>query len=105
MRIALLLVSALAPALLAQNYPYVITSLAGTNPLGDGGPATSALLEYPSTIGVDPGTGTVLFNDTINRRIRQVNTSGVISTFVPGILADFKIDAAGNIYGVDGGYQ
>jgi sugar lactone lactonase YvrE len=105
MRIALLLVSALAPALLAQNYPYVITTLAGNNPLGDGGPATAALLEYPSTIGVDPGTGTVLFNDTINNRIRQVNTSGVISTFVRRTLADFKIDASGNLYGVDGEFQ
>ena len=88
----------------AQNYPYVISSLAGVNPLGDGGPAIQALLEFPTVVGVDNGSGAVYINDTINGKLRAISANGIISTFLPGTVQDFKIDAAGNLYAVDGNY-
>jgi uncharacterized protein (TIGR03437 family) len=59
-----------------------ITTVAGTGPsgfTGDGGMATSAQLNYPASVAVDPA-GNVYFVDLSNARVRKVNTSGVIST-------------------------
>jgi hypothetical protein len=81
--------------LLGQIYPYVISTVAGANPLGDGGPATSALLEFPTAVAVDNSSGFVYINDRINGRIRQISPSGTISTFLPAVAADFKVDASG----------
>src|SRR5690242_18212860 len=69
---------------LAQNYPYVISTLAGMNPLGDGGPAAAALLEFPTVVGVDNATGVVYINDAINLKLRQISPSGTISSFKNG---------------------
>ena len=52
----------------------VITTLAGTGALrfsGDGGPATSAALAYPSGVAVDGGN-VLLIADSSNHRIRRV---------------------------------
>lgn len=46
---------------------------------GDGGIATRALLNFPSGIAVD-SLGNLYIADTLNNRIRMVNTSGVIQT-------------------------
>jgi sugar lactone lactonase YvrE len=60
----------------------VITTVAGNGTpgySGDYGPATSASLNYPTGVAVDTA-GNVYIADTYNRRIRKVNTSGVITT-------------------------
>ena len=46
---------------------------------GDGGPATAAALDDPSSVAVEPG-GTVLIADMRNHRIRRVSPGGTIST-------------------------
>ena len=59
-----------------------ITTLAGTGELGfagDGGPAAAALLNDPAGVAVSPA-GDVYFSDNRNRRIRRVNSNGIIAT-------------------------
>jgi sugar lactone lactonase YvrE len=46
---------------------------------GDGGPATSAQLNSPSDVAVDPG-GNLFIADTGNNRIRAVDTAGTITS-------------------------
>src|SRR5207245_7780819 len=60
----------------------IITTLAGTGApggSGDGGPASSAKLFYPSGVAADRD-GNVYISDQINNRIRKVTPDGVIST-------------------------
>jgi len=98
----------------------VITTVAGSGEQGyggDGGPATSAMLDSPSGVAVD-GLGTIFIADTHNQRIRKV-VSGVITTIAGNGTAGFSgdngpatsatlnqpnavtIDAAGNVYFAD----
>src|SRR5262249_49377657 len=60
-----------------------IITVAGTGLVGysgDGGPATSAKLNYPFDVAVD-GNGNVFFSDEGNNRIREVvKSSGIITT-------------------------
>jgi hypothetical protein len=59
-----------------------ITRIAGTNLngfSGDGGPATSAELNMPMGVAVQPD-GSVLIADSNNHRIRRVSPSGTIAT-------------------------
>ena len=77
-----------------------ITTVAGNYSLGggysgDGGPATSAALYAPVTVTVD-GAGNLYIADTANNVIRQVNTSGTITTFA----GDYSL---GGTYSGDGG--
>jgi len=84
---------------------------------GDGGPATSAQLYYPTGVAVD-GAGNLYIADSGNNRVRKVS-SGVITTVAgggTGGLADggtatsaqmdwpvgLAVDAAGNLYISDG---
>ncbi|MGZ4001291.1 MAG: NHL domain-containing protein, partial [Mucilaginibacter sp.] len=60
---------------------------------GDGGPATSAQLNSPSSVAVDL-SGNIYIADQMNNRIRKVNASGTITTVVG--------DGNGGYYG-DGG--
>ena len=65
---------------------HVITTVAGTGGKsgykGDGGAATSALLNDPSGVAIDPA-GNLYIADTANAAIRKVNfTSGKIATLV-----------------------
>jgi sugar lactone lactonase YvrE len=64
----------------------IITTVAGSGPTGgpgsysgDGGPATSATLNFPSDVLVD-ASGNLFIRDSSNHRIRKVDTSGIITT-------------------------
>jgi sugar lactone lactonase YvrE len=97
-----------------------ITTIAGTGVEGfggDGGPATSALLDTPSGIAVD-ASGNVYIADSHNHRIRKVS-GGTITTIAGTGVAGFSgdgataasaqlalpsgiaVDASGNIYIAD----
>ena len=73
----------------------VITTFAGTGVAdfgGDGGPATSARLNYPQGLAVDQ-SGNVLIADYYNHRIRRVAVgSGVITTVVGNGVGGFSGD-------------
>ncbi len=60
----------------------IISTIAGTGVAGfsgDGGPATSAQVNYPRGVAID-GAGNVYFSDNNNQRIRRITPSGIIST-------------------------
>lgn len=99
-----------------------ITTFAGTGVAGfsgDGGQATSAMLNRPSKVSVD-GAGNVYIVDSGNSRIRKVTPNGIINSIAgngnagesgDGGLAtsaslnypeDVTADAAGNLYIADG---
>jgi len=102
----------------------VISPVAGNGTAGysgDGGPATSAELNYPSALALD-GAGNLYIADATNNVIRTVNGStGVITTFagdgVGGNSGDgglataaemydptgVALDSAGNVYIADSG--
>ena len=103
----------------------IITTVAGTGTAGfggDGGPATSALLNYPWGVTLG-GNGNLYIADLSNNRIRMLNTAGVISTVVGtgvrgyygdggaataaqlNVPAAVLVDVAGNLYVADSGNQ
>jgi DNA-binding beta-propeller fold protein YncE len=57
----------------------VITTVAGTYP-GDGGPATSAVLEDPWGVALDVEAGAVYIADRASHRVRRVQ-NGYVTTF------------------------
>lgn len=74
----------------------IITSVAGTPKQegfsGDGGPATSAMLNQPRGVAVD-GDGNLYIADSANHRIRKVDLStGIITTAAGTGDADFSGD-------------
>ncbi|WP_400190935.1 IPT/TIG domain-containing protein [Hymenobacter sp. B81] len=80
----------------------IITTVAGSGPAGpgpggfsgDGGPATSARLNYPDGMAID-GSGNIFIADQGNHRIRRVNAATGIITTVAGNGI--------NVFGGDGG--
>jgi uncharacterized protein (TIGR03437 family) len=64
---------------------------------GDGGPATTACLNSPRGVAVDP-SGNLFIGDTYNDRIRKVDHSGSITTFAHMGVNKLSFDAAGNLY-------
>jgi hypothetical protein len=58
---------------------------------GDGGPATLAALNYPTGVAVD-GSGDLYIADYVNHRVRQVDTSGIITTIAGNGTAGFSGD-------------
>ena len=101
----------------------VITTVAGTGTLsysGDGGPATLATMELPTSVAADQA-GNVYIVDRSNNRVRKVGPDGTISTFAgtgkggfsgdggPAASAalllpiDVAVDNAGNVYIADQG--
>jgi uncharacterized protein (TIGR03437 family) len=60
----------------------ILETIAGTGVTGfggDGGPATAALLNFPAAPVYDPA-GNLYFADQGNRRVRRIETSGIITT-------------------------
>jgi len=95
-----------------------ITTVAGTGNFGyggDGGPATSATITYPTGVALD-SSGNLLIADNGNSVIRRVNTNGLITTIAgiglpypatgdsgPAIAAQLDpwritVDRAGDLY-------
>lgn len=75
----------LTPAQKHQQLPssWTVTVVAGTGKCGysgDGGPATSAMLDNPAGIAFD-SNGNLYIADTDNHRIRRVGADGIITTF------------------------
>jgi hypothetical protein len=98
------------------NSTGIITTIAGTGiagSSGDGGPATSAQLNFPCDVALD-GSGNVYIGDLNNNKVRKVNVStGIISTIAGGgssgdgafatnasLNGPFgvAVDASGNVY-------
>jgi len=87
---------------------------------GDGGLATSALLNAPNGLAVD-AVGNVFIADALNYRLRKVNTNGIINTIagngIPGFAGDggpgrsaelsssyaVAVDGSDNVYFADSG--
>jgi hypothetical protein len=82
-----------------STYPYIIRTFAGSVPLGDGGPASSALLYYPSAAVPDSG-GNLYILDSGNYRVRKVTADGRIATLasLPLFGYDMKRAADGALY-------
>jgi uncharacterized membrane protein YbhN (UPF0104 family) len=71
-----------------------ITTVAGNNAVGysgDNGQATNATLYAPAGVAVD-GAGNLYIADAGNNRIREVNTSGIITTIAGNGTAGFSGD-------------
>ena len=72
----------------------IITTIAGTGVGGfggDGGAATSAKLNRPYGLNLDP-SGDLYFADNFNQRIRKVDTAGIIHTVAGNGTAGFSGD-------------
>jgi sugar lactone lactonase YvrE len=103
----------------------IITTVAGSATSGfsgDGAQATSARMSFPRGVVLDDA-GNLYITDSGNRRIRRVNTSGVIETIAGNGSSDFDgksgpatdgsigtpedidIDIEGNLYFVDIGHS
>ena len=101
----------------------IITTIAGNGTSGysgDGGPATNAQLDAPTSLAVDTA-GNIYIADAVNSRIRKVSPSGLISTIAgrggyaysgdggPAVDAQFSflvgiaVDGTGNVYVADDG--
>ena len=72
----------------------IITTIAGTGAAaygGDGGPATTAILNNPYGIAVDP-SGNIFIADYANNRIRKINSAGIITTIAGTGFSGFTGD-------------
>ncbi len=72
----------------------IITTIVGNGSAafaGDGGAATAASLNQPSSISFDDA-GNLFILDHQNNRVRKVNTSGIISTYAGNGLTGFTGD-------------
>lgn len=68
----------------------IITTIAGTGMqgyLGDNGPATSAWINFVTDVAAD-NAGNVYLADYYNYEVREIDTSGMITDFAGGPLAD-----------------
>ncbi|MEG9432275.1 NHL domain-containing protein [Terriglobus sp. ADX1] len=84
----------------------VMKTVAGTGAqgyAGDGGAATSAMLNLPAGVAVDTA-GNLYIADTGNNVVREVTPSGIISTIASTGLSGptaLTVDTAGNLYIAD----
>ncbi len=97
-----------------------ISTVAGGGPIGDGGAAVAAQLDWPTGVAPD-GAGNLYIADRSNQRIRKVDAAGVITTVAgdgtrgssgdggPAVAAQLFAprgvapDGAGNLYIADWG--
>jgi RHS repeat-associated protein len=71
---------------LAVQSPRILSTIAGTGSQGfsgDGGPATKAMLSYPSLVTIHP-SGDLYLSDYGNKRIRKIDREGIITTVAGG---------------------
>src|SRR5579871_4120431 len=100
LRASLALLVAIAVQAAGQSgFPYVLKNFAGSFPLGDGGPAASALLYSPAAVALD-GAGNVFILDSQNYRIRKITPDGTITTAVRLSVYgnDLKVGRDGSFY-------
>ncbi|HTB30793.1 MAG TPA: hypothetical protein VK808_02135, partial [Bacteroidia bacterium] len=87
------------------NISGIISTIAGNGVAGysgDGGPATAAELNLPWSVTLD-ASGNIYIADMYNACIREVNTSGIISTVAgmgghPGFTGDGGLATAAEMY-------
>ncbi len=104
------------------NLPrYTVNTFAGSVPLGDGGPAASAILRWPGAVAFD-SAGNLLIVDQGNASIRRVTPDGIIHTVagtgttgfsgdggpanqaqLSSLITALAINGNGNIYIADSG--
>ena len=110
------------PATPASPPVYQLTTVAGSDLVGDAGPAVTAQVAQPEGMALDPA-GNLYIADAANHRVRKVTPAGTISTVAgnghPGFSGDngpasaaqlnqpydVALDAAGNLYIADYGNQ
>jgi uncharacterized protein (TIGR03437 family) len=90
MRLALL-IPVLALALNGQTPGYLISTAAGSGWIGDGGPATQAILRQPGGVAAEAG-GNFYIAETGANRVRKVDRSGAITTLAGTGIAGFSGD-------------
>jgi uncharacterized protein (TIGR03437 family) len=83
----------------------IITTIAGTGQAdfsGDGGPANAAALNSPMDVKVD-AHGTIYIADTLNNRVRRIDTNGIITTVAQDLNspAGLAVDGNGDLYIAD----
>jgi len=81
----------LAIALNGQSPAYNINTVAGNGWIGDGGPATLAILRQPGGVAADI-SGNIYIAETGGNRIRKVDRSGVITTVAGTGVSGFSGD-------------
>ncbi len=108
----------LALALNGQSSGYLISTVAGSDWIGDGGPATQAILRQPGGVAAD-ASGNIYVAETGGHCVRKVDRTGAITTLAGTGVAGFEgdggpaaqaqlafpygvaADVAGNIYIAD----
>jgi uncharacterized protein (TIGR03437 family) len=115
---AILAVMYMAAAVATGQPGYIINTVAGSDWVGDGGPAAAALLVQPQGLATD-GSGNLYIADAGDHRVRRVAANGTIETVAgTGILGfsgdggpaaqaqlnspyGLALDAQGNLYIAD----
>jgi len=110
------------PALMAATAVYQVTTVAGSDSVGDGGVALIAQLAQPEGLAIDT-SGNIYVADAANHRVRKVTAAGTISTVAgnghPGFAGDngpaqasqlnqpygLVLDPQGNLFVADYGNQ
>ena len=77
----------------AVGAPPACENTSGASGIGDGGPALAARLYYPGDIAVAPN-GNIIIVDQQDNRLRQINSSGQISTIIGSGLHNLYVPSA-----------
>src|SRR5580658_9228323 len=111
-----------APAASISGAVYQLSTVAGSDMVGDGGAAVASQLDQPEGMVVD-SAGNLYIADAANARVRKVSPAGIITTIAgtgqPGFSGDngpagsaqlnqpygVALDSSGNLYIADFGNQ